>query len=60
MYQSSFSEAWCKLLFNFVSIPFVLLLMLLVASQVMSAREYSDMESDGARQSGEYSGQVLF
>lgn len=60
MYRSSVSETWCKLLFNFASIPFVLLLITLVASQVMSAREYSELESSGSRRSGEYSGQVLF
>ncbi len=60
MYNSSFSEVWCKLLFRFMSVPFVLLLVTLVASQVMSAKQYSDLESEGTRRSGEYSGQVLF
>ena len=60
MYNSSFSEVWCKLLFRFMSVPFVLLLVTLVASQVMSAKQYSDLEADGTRRSGEYSGQVLF
>lgn len=60
MYNSSLGEVWCKLLFNAMSIPFVLLLVTLIASQVMSAKQYSDLEAEGSRRSGEYSGQVLF
>lgn len=35
------SVVWGKLLFNLVSIPFVLLLMALVATQIISVRNYA-------------------
>ncbi len=36
MFKSSDSEVWCNLLFKFVSIPFILLLIVVMANQTVS------------------------
>ena len=58
MFGSTLGEVWCKLLFNAMSIPFVILLTLLVGSQMMTARNYSNSESSG--NPSELVGEVLF
>lgn len=40
MYRSSVGTGWSKLLFNIVSIPFVLLLAVLIAKQGLSLHRY--------------------
>ncbi len=46
MFKVSFwetvSEVWVKLLFNIVAVPFGVLLVVLIAHQVLSVRQYSE------------------
>lgn len=58
MFGSTLGEVWCKLLFNAMSVPFLMLLTLLIASQAMTARHYSEVESSG--NPSELVGEVLF
>jgi hypothetical protein len=44
MFNSSDSEVWCSLLFKFVSIPFILLLIVVTVNQAFSL--YSNSSSD--------------
>ena len=57
MFDSSIGEGWCKLLFNAMSIPFVILLAVLLTSQVMTARDHAE---DPGNAPGELAGDVLF
>lgn len=58
MFDSTVGEVWCKLLFNAVSIPFAILLTILIASQVMMAKNNADIVSPG--DPSEMVGEVLF
>ena len=58
MYDSTLGEAWCKLLFNAVSIPFVVLLTVLIASQTLIAKNNADTETPS--NPSETVGNVLF
>ena len=55
------SEFWFNLLFNVVSIPFALLLIVMVAKQSVSIRDYS-AQTEAARtsQTPGFAGDVLF
>ena len=46
MSHTTFSEFWCSLLFNLVSIPFVVLLIALIANQVISVRNYNEAQTN--------------
>jgi hypothetical protein len=44
MFKSSDSEVWCNLLFKFVSIPFILLLIVATGHQAMSLYNNTALE----------------
>jgi hypothetical protein len=48
MFNSSNSEVWCDLLFKFVSVPFIVLLIIVTANQSISL--YSSNSSDALQQ----------
>ncbi len=48
MFNSSDSEIWCNLLFKFVSVPFILLLIIVSANQALSL--YSSNTGDALQQ----------
>ena len=58
MFDSTIGEVWCKLLFNAMSIPFVILLTVLVGSQLIKAHDYAGLEPAG--DPSELVGEVLF
>ena len=58
MSHSSFGEFWCSLLFNLVSIPFLVLLIALIANQTMSVRDYSAANAETGTTT--YVGDTLF
>jgi len=58
VFDSTVGEVWCKLLFNAMSIPFAILLTVLVSSQLMTARSHAGAEPAG--DPSELVGEVLF
>ena len=58
MFNSTVGEVWCKLLFNAMSIPFAILLTVLIASQVMMVK--GNAEADALKAPSEMAGDVLF
>ncbi|MEM6450021.1 MAG: hypothetical protein AAF703_06885 [Cyanobacteria bacterium P01_D01_bin.105] len=58
MFHSSAGEAWCKLLFNAMSVPFIFLLIGLVVSQMITAQNNAELEPSG--DPSELVGDVLF
>ena len=58
---SSASEFWFSLLFNIVSVPFVLLLVALVVKQSVSVKDYSvEVEAARTTETPGFVGEVLF
>ncbi|MGC1306072.1 MAG: hypothetical protein WA885_02495 [Phormidesmis sp.] len=61
MYRSTLSEIWCNILFKAVSVPFVVLLAVLVAKQTISLRHYSaTLEPTGTGSAAELMGETVF
>ncbi|MEM6596940.1 MAG: hypothetical protein AAF810_03700 [Cyanobacteria bacterium P01_D01_bin.36] len=55
------SEFWFSFLFNFVSIPFALLLIAMVVKQSVSVHDYStEVEAARTQQTPGFAGDVLF
>ncbi|MEL7067706.1 MAG: hypothetical protein AAGN15_03520 [Cyanobacteria bacterium J06581_3] len=58
---SSASEFWFSLLFNIVSVPFVLLLVALVIKQSVSIKDYTaEVEANSTTETPGFVGEVLF
>ncbi|MEL7331689.1 MAG: hypothetical protein AAFN12_05545 [Cyanobacteria bacterium J06560_2] len=61
MSHTTASEFWFSLLFNVVSIPFALLLIVMVAKQSVSVRDYSaEVESARNSQTSGLVGETFF
>ena len=58
MFNSTLGEAWCKLMFNAMSIPFVILLTVLIGSQMMMVK--GNAEAEALKAPSEMAGDVLF
>lgn len=58
MYNYTLGQAWCKLLFKAMSVPFLLLLTVLIVSQTTTA--ISNIGTEPAGDPSELVGEVLF
>ncbi|MGD1895855.1 MAG: hypothetical protein ACFB16_02775 [Phormidesmis sp.] len=61
MHRTTTSEFWFTLLFNVVSIPFTLLLIVMIVKQSVSVRDYSTtLDSSRSAETPGFAGDTLF